>query len=657
MSSASISLSFDAESGFQSASFDLTLDTTTVPSEVRLAPSVLVQNEVGDGNWRTILDQRVRAKTELVIERLAASWAQALVFGDPERMTVNGHAIDEIVHQSDGGWRRAEVPIEWLREGRNEIELFGGGGVWIERTTGPGRSALSLDGGRTWDRWRLNPEGSLAGEYMIRLRLGQHPRSGAMTSAPIDLAGAAGDGPIAPRATLSSLHLEYDAKLPEQTQIVFSIRGGSTPTYTPQTWTGWQDPSLWTDEARVGEWLPDQDLRYIQWRAWLATDAPNKTPVLRGVTVKARMEIESSERNGLRVEVLENRTIVRSGIPFHHQERSERLKELRRLWPLDWIVHTGTTELERLALLRNWVKHQWKGWEGRCDRAWNALDILRAPVEDRGMCVQFNTVFVQCALALGFVARAVIINHHFTAEVWSNELGRWVCMDAGAGGGEDGNRNMHYQLGDRMLNTLEVHQAWRNGKKDQLFNAATKPANAGPMGEWADNFCRFFMPMRNNYLDVPQPAESAHGVAQYHYDGYIHWEDDLTNLRSPEYSMQTARVNDMYWTVNEVQLYLQETAQDQQLLLHMATVTPNFRAFQLQVDDGDWVEHPAQYVWTLDHPGNDERFLDGFPREAVERSGRYVWQLHPGSNTLRVRPLNAFGVTGLTSVATVVSES
>ena len=657
MSEENISLRFDSDSAFQLATFDLTLDTTTVPSEVRLAPSVLVQNEVGDGNWKVLLDQGKRARTEFIIDRLAASWAQVLVFGDPKCLSVNGHAVDKIVHQTDGDWHRAEVPVEWLREGRNEIEVSGGGGVWIERTCGVGRSAFSVDGGRTWDRCRLNPEGTLMGEYMIRLRLGQHPREGAMTSAPIDLAAAAGDGPIALRAALSSLSLDADVDLPEQAEIVFSVRGGSTPTYTPQTWTGWQDPTLWADASKLCESLSGQEMRYVQWRVWMATDAPDTTPVLRSVTLNASMTVEPSEASGLRVEAMENRTIVRSGIPFHHQEPSERLKELRELWPLDWIVHTGTTELEKIALLRNWVAHQWKGWEGRCDRAWNAIEILRAPVDDSGMCIQFNTVLIQCALALGFVARAVIVNHHFTAEVWSNELGRWICMDGGINGGVDDFRNVYYRLDDRLLNTLEMHNALLDGKKDQLEYDASNPANSGPMGDWTDIFCRFFMPMRNNYLDVSQPAESAHGVAEYHYDGYLHWEDDLTKLHSPEYSKQTARVNDMYWTVNEVQLYLQETAQPGQLLVHLATITPNFKAFQICIDEGDWTEEPAQFIWTLEHSGNNERFLDDFPREAVERSGQYVWQLHPGSNTLRVRPTNAFDVTGPASLVTVVSES
>jgi hypothetical protein len=193
-------------------------------------------------------------------------------------------------------------------------------------------------------------------------------------------------------------------------------------------------------------------------------------------------------------------------------------------------------------------------------------------------------------------------------------------MDAGPSGGVAGNRNMHYEQDGIPQNALEIHRAWVNGEQDKVLKVASNPADNGPYGKDAELYIRFGIPPRNNYLDVPKPAEEAHGMQQYHYDGYYWWDDDPANPVSPEYSLLVSRPSDLYWTLNQAELHLQQ-AQTGQILVQMDTVTPNLKAYLVKIDDGEWAETPEEFTWTL----------------------------HTGQNQLQAKTVNAFGIEGIVS--------
>ncbi|MFC1526092.1 hypothetical protein ACFL6X_04690 [Candidatus Latescibacterota bacterium] len=113
------------------------------------------------------------------------------------------------------------------------------------------------------------------------------------------------------------------------------------------------------------------------------------------------------------------------------------------------------------------------------------------------------------------------------------------------------------------------------------------------------------------------PAELHHGFQQYHWDGYLWWSDDIDPTYA-EYSLQSSRPEDFYWSVNQTRLYPQATAEAGVLEVQVETVAPNLSHFLVQVDDGEWEEAAAPLAWSL----------------------------HPGENTLAVRSVNAFGRTG-----------
>ncbi len=97
-------------------------------------------------------------------------------------VTLNGHEVvrDSLIKYGPRGWHEIPVDPTLLIRGNNRITmaLDGGGGYFYlsaDRTASRGRSASSLDGGKTFRTNYLNfgdevPTGE-AGEYMVRLKL------------------------------------------------------------------------------------------------------------------------------------------------------------------------------------------------------------------------------------------------------------------------------------------------------------------------------------------------------------------------------------------------------------------------------------------------------------------------------------------------------
>ena len=95
------------------------------------------------------------------------------------------------------------------------------------------------------------------------------------------------------------------------------------------------------------------------------------------------------------------------------------------------------------------------------------------------------------------------------------------------------------------------------------------------------------------------------------------WSVDI-DPQFAEYSLQTSRPADFYWSVNQTRLYLQSGSAPDTLQVDLETVTPNFSHFLVQVDEGEWEKQQAPLQW----------------------------QLHPGENKLAVRSENVFGKQG-----------
>jgi len=544
-------------------------------------------------------------------------------------VVVNGHETTVTWRPKreywDDAWHAIDIDPAGLQQGVNEV-LFRAVGesrwmLLIEESRLPDRSEVSDDGGQTWRSQEMGANDRADGEYLVRLWLEQHMPAGEVTSTVVDLLDVDGAG-VACRGQATSVQLELDAEFPAGTSAQLKWRAGSTPAYTPQTWSAWT--SLPADGTGA---LPEA--RFLQWRALLATDDPAVSPVLTGVRLSA--DVDSTSTSAVRLVDADNRALVYGSHRFSHLPADNgRGQILRERWQLDQVVGPAKTEFEAMVLLSQWVREQWEdGWnmgELRFCPPWDALLILELAGQklSLGMCTHYATAFTQCCAALGFTARTLVIRAHCVSEVWSNDYGKWVTMDTGGDSNDTTKYTYHFERDGVPLSAREVHSAWVEQNLEGV--ALSPPAPDAAKGHTVDKrihlWERFMMNPRNDEPATLGPGESENGLGAYHFDGYLHWEDDKT-APLPWYSRHTDRVGDFEWDVDRVRIHLQ--ADEGALRVDLEGVGVNLERYEVRLDGGGWEERPPTFTWPLT----------------------------AGEHHLEARTVNAFGRAGMTSSVTV----
>ena len=596
--------------------------------QARLAPTYHLTNEMGvEAGIPEQLTEDLWSKVVFHLPSARVKSAQLLFYVDadsstrdkPMRVLVNGHQRS---HRQDrkrmltGGWDRMNIPAGLLKEGENELIFCHHGVLHVD--PGPGSASFrSFDGGKTWHTGALGADADREGEYMVRLRLKGYAPIGLLTSEVVDLADPEGKGVIAPKLSIASVTLEVGQTIPPGTAIDVEMRTGSTPTFDPRQWTPWKDG------MRIG-----RPQRFVQWRATLSTERADRTPVLQEVTLKASVKTDGRALRGVSLEKLDHPELVRSSYEFTYLRPHPRVTRLLKQYRLEEMIAAGKSELERFALLRDWIHSQWLGWQS--DKypytpPWDPLEILETTKGNwgYGMCTHYGAMFAGCAAALGYVSRAVVIDHHCVAEVWSEELQKWILQDAGPAREFDAT----YEVDGVPISALELHRYLARGQLDKVMANKLPQGTSEPMALYGDSFRRFGLAPRNDHLVYAEPAELHHGANQYHWDGYLWWTDRI-DPKYPEYTLQTSRVGDAYWSVNQTRIYLAATGETGVLQVDLDTVTPNFDHYLVRFDDGEWE-----------------------PRQAP-----LSWKLQAGGNALAVRGVNAFGRAGRISTARVFLE-
>ncbi len=641
--------SFETARDWDETLYDWKVDAG--PDGMKLLKSELIADEMGvtTGGMKERVQGLVRIKKEFFLESVQAEAAVLLIHANtynPDEFVkqggflwveINGRPIrlePDIPRMLTGGWVRCDVPVSYFKTGLNSVVLHNETDApffaSVEASRLPNRSAKSVDGGKTWDYDHLGEAGFIDGEYLIRLRLARYPAEAEILSEFIELASLVSQEAVRPAVRLRKLNLELDGIAPPGTSISLSLRGGETPAYSPSTWTSWLALSDLSDQN-------SKNWRFLQWRARLRTADRRQTPVLKKIVVRADLEIVHEKDPAVRVTAVDNMKIIRGYYPFTFQDAAEpRLEVLRQRYRLDEVVGRTSSEFEKFRVLAFWMRGIWRDGWGKHNlelhTPWDALIALELAPQYKaaGMCVIYSNTFIQCALAVGLLARGVVLDHHFVSEVWSNEHRKWVTFDIAAS--TDSLRSAFHMKDDVPLNSLETHTLAREGKKDQVWivpagpfpkiNGADqkKEKMLGP-NEWE---ARFGMPFRNNYLTSWLPGELEHGFIQYHYDGYLWWKD-APIPKYEEYTYQSSHARDFYWTANHAQIFLSATADRAELRVELDTVTPNFASYEVRFDGGEWKPCGSDFSWTL----------------------------HPGTNSLEVKPVNKFGLGGITSVVKI----
>jgi len=588
------------------------------------------------------LDSADVEEAELVI-RIEGSKESPLI------VEVNGHRIEhqtteenisfQVGHPDVGGgkvdsywskgWEIVSVPVEYLREGENEVIFRSGGDqgwrLYIDNGFG-GHSAKSIDGGKTWITEPLGHNDFCRGEYVIRLNLKRHAPSGWIESPSIDLFALDSDSPIAPRAKVKSIELVVDDDCPEGTSIEIFWRSGMTPSYRPDTWNCWQTFATLEGRPEKQGINPPDVHRFFQWRAVLTTKSPKCTPILKDVKINAEFELIQEVQPTISVSENHNERIVRPSYTFAHQLADEpRLKILRERWRLDHVIQSGQTEFEKILRLKRWIRHQWEnGWDRGTLQfvpPWDAMVVLELAGQklSLGMCTHYSSTFVQCCLAVGINARVTIISCHCVAEVWSNDYQKWMMMDPDCDSDDGRKGTRHFERNGIPMSALELHQAYANKDYEGVLEVNDPEKFGGTLENNISLYRKFCATHRNNYLTSLLPEEPEHGAVSYTYDGHL-WHNSTTEPL-PQFSRTSRREGDFHWTLNQTVIYLQQGEEPNTLDVMLDTVTPNFETYLVQFDDGNW----------------------------TEQSEAFVWNLHKGQNTLRAKTRNAFGILGIES--------
>ena len=587
---------------FEQCTRDLGVDNSA--RGVRLSRTVMIQDERGRthiGN-RQELGGGEMAMKQFLLSRADLADGRLYFYGEAELVTVNDVAVKRISTLRSTGWRVARVPGSLLREGLNEVIFWGKGFLLVEDSLYPDRSAVSRDGMLSWDFDSMGPQGMNDGEFLVRLRLERYPTEAIITSPPVDLARLAAEEGVRlePAEIWFGVVADFDA--PEGTSVDLEMRLSGE-----DGWSTWYP----AEEACVDDELP----RLLQWRAVLRSDSGDATPVLHSLDLQVELLLREEGTPGALV--ASSPVGPRGSHRFAHQQPTDRLKRLSSQYDLPQVIADEESEFARLVALRDWCRHTApRGWDmGRTDWCppWDALVILETNQDPRAlcMCTHYSTVFVQTAVALGWIARHVILDHHCVAEVWCNELRKWVLMDTG--NSHDPERNCHFEHEGVPLNALEIQRLWRAGRSDEVWSVyrnrrRLRADRIKPETQCAlENWRRFAVALRNNHLDTPFPGELTQGHGEYFCDAYLWYEERPVPKQSPEYGLTSDREADFYWPVNETSIEVHSTDSPYEFAVELNTDAPNLKGFEVRMDGGRWRRAEAEFTW---RPRAGERSIE-----------------------------------------------
>jgi hypothetical protein len=334
-------------------------------------------------------------------------------------------------------------------------------------------------------------------------------------------------------------------------------------------------------------------------------------------------------------------------MPFQYEDPNHpKMKALREKYKLEEVVKDGKTELEKLALLRNWTtkRFKFKAPMGVYP-PWDADAIIEAK---SGFCVQFAIIYIQCANSLGYQSRFVCGWHpntmgtaHEVAEVWSNEHKKWVFMDPTPS-------QNHFHVDPKTntpLSMLEIHDRMLrhyygpeklatpgNAPKtksytedigtckglnlvpEKLYTAADPAPKDWP--SWTKWLLLCYMP-RNNFSAEPTPLPRIQGLNNWDWTGFRDWYDPQTP-RDDRYAHHVSRRSDISWTINQVRFSAEPADKTGTLAVKMGTSTPYFETYLVNVDGQGW----------------------------KKSDGSFAWELQPGKNRIEMRVGNTSGVQG-----------
>ncbi len=312
------------------------------------------------------------------------------------------------------------------------------------------------------------------------------------------------------------------------------------------------------------------------------------------------------------------------------------LVELRARYDLAAVVDSAHGEWHAQQLLCHWVHNRIADGTPEVE-ATGAIEILDAAAEGKKFwCSYYAITYVQCALALGWQARKISLDHfhdaggvgsrhHGAAELWSNKWRKWIYIDPQS--------DLHFEREGVPLSAWEVRRQWLlndGADVEHVTGVAPDSVHKNPAIRW---------------WDLPDEDETALFFWLIYHDSYSRWDstspspfytprDSFTMGKTwyqggdslyehAGYRLKLFRpvdnIEDLYWSVGVVEATITGVKRGQ-IILGLETWLPDFGRFEVSFDGGDW--------------------------ETVENPDTLVWSLGMGMNGISLRALNTAGVAG-----------
>lgn len=331
---------------------------------------------------------------------------------------------------------------------------------------------------------------------------------------------------------------------------------------------------------------------------------------------------------GLKIISLKNKKNIQSRFTFYYQPADEpRLKTLRLKYKLDTLVASAKNELESIIMLRNWTRSRFKDDEYQpMGEYFNGLEILDRnrhdihtfiPGKTYSVCHTLSFLYTQVLLSMGFQARTVSVlerdfddkKMHCVTELWSDLFGKWILMDTFL--------NLYYEKDGIPLNTLELHNARYRGLENIRVIKGIEDNNEREflLAELLEFYTYFRVEFRNDWM------------TNHYFKGHpkrsdrvsVWWLDKNFPVKY-SLSPKTDNHDDLYWPLNQVEISAKKIASKAtNLELLFKTITPNFRNFEILIDDVIKIElKDAKFCWNL-HFGENK--LEVFAVNDYQRKG------------------------------------
>ncbi|MEX0700762.1 MAG: transglutaminase-like domain-containing protein [Planctomycetales bacterium] len=371
-------------------------------------------------------------------------------------------------------------------------------------------------------------------------------------------------------------------------------------------------------------------------------------------TTTASAVSRAAESAGLRVKNVEidAPAAVHSNLSFKTSNYNDpRLVSLRKKYELEKVVAGAQDEWTAQRMLRNWVHTRIPNGTPKV-QVRHAEEILDAAAKGEAFwCTYYAISMAECAQALGWQCRKIAIgrlhdpetkvagNHHGITEIWSNQFGKWIAMDA--------HFDFHTEKNGLPLSAWEVRAEWLKDGGKSIDHIAGPPATAAKKLRLRTNWDRPGEDESSTYFWVyyedhaiapdspasqrlifPQDAANA-GRTWYQRSGEAGEPGLIEHIgyRRQKF-LPTERLEDVYSTVGVVEIRTAEAAADSgSIRLVLDSHCPNQTGYEVARDGGGWTP------------------FDG---------NSATWKPKSGANVLKLRTVSAGDVHG--AVATLRME-